>query len=269
MARFDYDMAQVVDSLLEVGLRSGDIVFSHSNIGFFGIPRAGHSPQAMFDTIYGAFKEVLGRKGTLVVPTFTYSFCNGEVYDPEHTASTCGMFTEMVRKLPNAARSNDPIFSVCAVGKMAKELTRDVSDECFGPDSFWDRLLRHRGLICNLNFDAGSTFVHYVEKCLGVPYRFDKAFSGAVRHAGIIRNKTVTYFCRDLDDPRCVPAFEAFDSLARKKGLVRSASVGRGAVVTISAENVYNLVRQTLPTRPFLLTEGDEWAAVGTGATSS
>ena len=39
-------------------------------------------------------------------------------------------------------------------------------------------------VFCNLNFDAGSTFVHYVERSLKVPYRFDKSFSGIFRRKG-------------------------------------------------------------------------------------
>ena len=40
------------------------------------------------------------------------------------------------------------------------------------------------GKVLNLNFDAGSTLIHYVERELRVPYRFDKSFTGTIREQG-------------------------------------------------------------------------------------
>ena len=77
MKKTDYSCEDMVRALREVGLREGDVVFSHSNIGFFGRPEANGTTRDACATIIEAFRTVLGAEGTLTVPTFTYSFCKG------------------------------------------------------------------------------------------------------------------------------------------------------------------------------------------------
>ncbi len=262
MTDADYTRAQMADALRASGVRQGDVVFSHSNVGYFGIPDGGISRANLFDTIYGAFTDALGPEGTLVVPTFTYSFPRGELFDLDSTPSTCGVFTEMIRNLPEARRSEDPIFSVAAVGPHADALTEGVSFECFGPDSFWHRFLEHDGLISNLNFDAGSTFLHYVEKRLDVPYRYDKLFVGDLSTATESRPAAVVFFVHDLSNPDTEPSFEAFDRLSRERGIVKSEDVGRGSVVSLRGADVYALLEEALVDQPGLLLEGDAGARI-------
>jgi aminopeptidase-like protein/aminoglycoside N3'-acetyltransferase len=249
-----YNRTQMAEALRLAGLKQGDIVFSHSNVGYFGFPEEGKTADIIFQTVLDAFRDVLGEEGTLVVPTFTYSYCKGQPFDPDNTPSTCGMFTEMLRQYPGVYRSQDPIFSVTALGKQARELTADVPTECFGRGSFWDRFLQADGVICNLNFDAGSTFIHFVERCLNVPYRYDKLFTGIFTRLGQSRKGAAIYFCQDMSNPDTVAKFEPFDALARKNGLVRSVAVGRGALICIKASDTYNVIEQGLKTDRWLLT---------------
>jgi aminoglycoside 3-N-acetyltransferase len=249
-----YDRQRLAEALREVGVRRGDVLFSHGNIGYFGIPAEGRSASVVCETILGAFEDAFGAEGTLVIPTFTYSFCKGQPFDPAATPSTCGAFTEWVRQHPNAVRSADPIFSVAAIGARAREMTRVAPVECFGRDSFWARFLAADGLIANLNFDAGSTFIHFVERELGVPYRYDKLFTGEIVENGAPRRSEAVFFCQDLSNPGTGAAFEPFDELARSRGLATTARVGRGAVVAIRASATRDLIARTLPERPWMLT---------------
>ena len=251
---FDYTKSDLIDAFKKAGIRTGDTVFSHSNIGFFGISEKGLSRENMFRTVLTAFQEVLGPGGTLVVPTFTYSFCRGQEFDPEKSPSTCGLFTEMFRQMPQALRSQDPIFSVSAIGPKAKSLTENVPEDCFGKESFWELLLQNDGLICNLNFDAGSTFIHYVERRLDVPYRFLKRFDGILIRDGQKIPKAAYHFCRDLSNPKLKARFELFDFIGREKGLVKTSFAGRGAVVVIRTSDVFDLIKKEIRTIPELLT---------------
>ena len=249
-----YNRAQMAQALQKAGLKHGDVVFTHSNVGYFGFPEEGQTSDIVFHTILGAFQDVIGEEGTLVVPTFSYSFCNNQPFDPDNTPSTCGMFTELLSLHPDAHRSQDPIFSVAALGNQAEELTADVPVECFGRGSFWDRFLAADGVFCNLNLDAGSTFVHFIERCLNVPYRYDKLFTGTIIRHGKSEKGAAIYFCRDLSNPDTVAAFEPFDALARKNGLAHSVSVGHGAIVSIKARDSYNIIERELKMNPWLLT---------------
>jgi aminoglycoside 3-N-acetyltransferase len=206
-----------------------------------------------------AFLDVIGPAGTLVVPTFSYSFGSDRTkkeFNVSKTPGLCGMLTEHVRLSAHARRSADPMFSVAAIGRRAKAITRDADLECFGENSCWRRLLDAGGVICNLNFDAASTLIHFVERRLRVEYRRNRTFRGTIIENGKAREAAVIYFSRAIDDPKAVPKFDRFDQLARAAGLVRTASLGRGSVVSISANATAWLVEQRLPTEPHFLIAG-------------
>src|SRR3972149_1351419 len=75
MDKFDYTKEDIVNALLKVGLQQNDNVFSHSNLGFFGRLKGGSDNDSYCTAFKDAFFEVIGPGGTLVVPTFTYSYC--------------------------------------------------------------------------------------------------------------------------------------------------------------------------------------------------
>jgi len=253
-APFHYNQAMLVDALRWLGVESGDVLFSHSNIGFLGIPEGERSQVNTMSTILTAFQNVLGPTGTLIVPTFTYSFSKGKSFDPVSTTSDCGAFTEWLRHHPGAFRSHEPNISVAAVGAQAEELTKDVPQNAYGEDSFFARFHRKGGKICNINFDAGSTFLHYVERCLQVPYRFDKTFSGNFINGGKDEQRKSTIWVRHLVEGTAA-RFEPFDKLARNKNLFRTKNVGRGFLGLITSQDCFRLLEDTLPFRPWLLTE--------------
>lgn len=111
-SRYHYSKEDLIEALISVGLKKKDIVFVHNNVGFLGMPKGGSNVQNVFSTILDAFFSVIGASGTLIVPTFTYSFPHGKVFDPDLTPSDCGVFTEMLRKHPNAYRSHALAVSI-------------------------------------------------------------------------------------------------------------------------------------------------------------
>ena len=250
-----YSRQDIVNALKDIGLKKGDVVFSHSNVGFLGRAQNGMDQQDVFEIILEAFTEVIGTEGTLVVPTFTYSFSQGKVFDLVNSPSTCGFFTELLRLSSNATRSLDPSISVAAIGARAATLTENVPENAYTENSFFDRFFKAKGIICNINFDAGSTFVHYVERALKVPYRFDKTFTGTIIDtSGKIEHCTSTIWVRQLQSGT-EAQFETFNSLAVERKLYKKARVGRGFVGAISAIDTFNLIKEILPIRPWFLTK--------------
>lgn len=255
---FTFTKQEFIKGLRSCGIEPGDTLFCHSNIGFFGFMSGADNTDETCEGMLEGIFEVLGNSGTFVVPSFTYSFGKDKhekVFDVQNSkAISMGVFAEYIRNSADSIRSRDPMFSVSAVGKKAGPLTRNISDECFGKDSFWDRFVKCNGKVCNFNFDSGSTLIHYFEKKLQVPYRKDITFSGKIIDNGKSTNKSVTFFCRDLHDPESSSSFEKFNQYAKQK-YTQTVSVGRGSIVVISADETYKLIEKRIADEPNFLTK--------------
>lgn len=252
----DYSKKDIINAITSIGIEEGDSVLIHSNIGFFGCLMEAKNPEDYYKVFKKAIFDVVGDKGTLVVPTFSYSFCKGEVFDREKTPGICGLFSEMVRKDPDSVRSEDPNFSMVALGKHVYHLTRNLSEQSFGKDSFSDRFMDIGGKICNFNLNSASVIVHYAEKILNVPYRYDKMFTGTVVVGGSSSERRSVYFVRDLDSPESVPDFRKFHKKAKEQGISKKVDLGRGQIVYITAENTFNLIEKEIKKDLYFLTKG-------------
>jgi aminoglycoside 3-N-acetyltransferase len=254
----EYTRSDLKAALDRLPLERDDIVFVHSNIGLFGRCEGVTSGRDLCEMFVGAITERIGPSGTLCVPAFTYSFPRGEVFSLGVTAPGLGALAEYVMSHSVAHRSMDPCYSVAAIGGRAYSLVSHVAENSFDEAaSFFARFWRYEGKMLNLNFDAGSTFVHHVERRLEAPYRFDKTFQGNIRwSSGIERRQRSTIFVRYLDDA-LEARFEVFDAIAREQGKFVTTKLGRGEMGVISAEDTFNLIVETLPKRPWFLTKAE------------
>src|SRR5450432_4197828 len=232
----------LVRALRSTGLTPGDTVYFQVCSETLGPAQGADGERALAALLYSALREAVGDHGTVVAPTYTFSFCRQEVFDPDATPTVPGLwntftaFPEFVRKLQGAVRSRDPIFSNAAVGPRAKELLGSVPAVCLGEDSVHARLRRVGGKICILVVGLyEAIFRHYVESISRVPWRFDKLFTGKIREHGVERKEGWLYNVR-IGAPNGNPAGEALEALARRTGVCRTAPVGSGELVTVDAE---------------------------------
>jgi len=137
MKKYDYVEKDIFNSLQSIGLKEGDSIFIHSNLGFFGRLKSAKNQEDYCNSFLNSFKKILGESGTIVVPTFSYSFCNKKYFDINNTMGICGMFSEYLRDLPESTRSEDPNFSITAIGKNAKFFTEKPTENSFDKNSFW------------------------------------------------------------------------------------------------------------------------------------
>lgn len=257
MKKYDYSKNDIVNSLYNLGIRKNDNLFIHSNIGFFGRLKDGNDALTYCQAFKTSIFEVIGTEGTLVVPAFSYSFCNGEIFDKNKTKGVCGMFSEFIRQDPNTLRSDDANFSISAIGKNAKYFTDNTAIHSFGNDSFWERFLNYSGKLCRFNLDANyMTFVHYVEKSLNVSYRYDKPFKGKSIINGHEEERVYYHFVRDLDKPSDVTDLTRFDKLAKDLQLLKTVNLGRGQIMCISTKDVVDLIQTEVKKNNLFLIKG-------------
>jgi aminoglycoside 3-N-acetyltransferase len=252
---------EVIQSLQDVGVGKGDVLLVHSN----AMAAAQLPPMAdeqRLDVLIEALQTAVGQAGTLVMPTFTYSFTKQEPFDVCQTPSTVGMLTERFRTRDGTLRSPDPIFSFAARGAKAEELCSIPAKECFGKESFFAALHEMNCLILCLgcSLTDGGTFVHYIEKSHGVDYRYNKTFHGAtITPDGKPHSTSVIYYVRDLNrnshtDLQCL-----YERLESEKS-IRTGVMGRIRIFTVRAADLFNTAWKMLDEDPTSLIAEKTWS---------
>jgi aminoglycoside 3-N-acetyltransferase len=250
----DFSQIDIVNCLVSLGLKKGQTVFCHSNLGLFGKMTHCFTKEQYCESFYQAFSSVLTTSGTLVVPNFSYSFFKHEVYDPLQSNHTMGIFANYLSRKKIAKRTNDPCYSVSIIGKLQNQFLECSSSDTFGSKSIYGKLIAENGLIINLNMQASSTLIHYLEKRQRVDYRKDRIFKGKIIENGVLLEREQTIYTRSLDDPLDENNFSMFNSIADLSGLAKREILGRGYITSITARNVALIVEIGLTIDPFFLT---------------
>ena len=261
-SRHDYAAGDLIAGLRAVGLKAGDLAYVQNCGENLGAAAGCETDEDVSRMMIEALREALGPRGTLLVSTYTFSLCRREVYDPDETPAVAGVwssfgpFMETFRRMPGVIRSADPIFAVAGIGPRAAEILENPGNSCLGADSVHDRLRRAGGKICMIGIGLfESTFRHHCEEMAGVPWRFQKLFTGSMRIGGRLRKVGRVYNVRILAK-NGDPAGEALEALARSRGLCRAAPVGRGEVVGIDSQAYFDLAMQELRRDPWFTAAG-------------
>jgi len=227
-----------VRALGDVGIRPGDVLFVHSDISVFG-KLATANTEFLLGSLVRALKETVGPDGTIIMPTFTYSFCKGETYDPARTRSTVGALTEYFRNCPGVRRTIQPIFSVAIWGRRTDEFL-DVGKDAFDENSIFGKLHRCRGkiLIFGSPFARSCTFLHYIEQAHGVPYRYIKSFRGKIRCGRSEYDDEYTFFVRYLDRDVVLDT-SRLETYLLRKGLMNQVALGAGKILSVGSEVLF------------------------------
>jgi aminoglycoside 3-N-acetyltransferase len=163
----------------DLGLHPGMTVMVHSSLSRVGWTVGGPV------TVIRALLDVLGTTGTLVMPAESPAVSdpgtwNDErvkvewhdtirahlpVFDPFTTPTTMGAIPEAFRTFPGTIRSHHPLVSVCANGRLAKEISENHALEfCEGKGTPFEKLyiLGAHTLLLGVGFNR-CTSLHYAE----------------------------------------------------------------------------------------------------------
>lgn len=157
----------LIDEISKTGINEGDTVYLQSSLKGLGYIENGPAD------IINAFKEVIGKKGTLVLPTFTVpismldTLSNSEnVFNKESSVSSTGAITNAFLKTEGVYRSIHPTHSVTAWGNKAEFITNSHYESgCnFGKGTPFEKLLDLEAKIVGLAVNYGIiTFYHVYE----------------------------------------------------------------------------------------------------------
>ena len=244
---FDEDFLKALRS---IGIEEGDVLFIHSDVTVFG-RLALTDKKTFLLTLLDVFKRSVGRSGTIVMPTFTFSWGKGLPFDVVKSRSEVGSLTEFFRRESGVVRSVQPMHSVAAWGARADEVVK-VGKDTFGAGSVFDILHKLNAKILLFGVDLEyCTYLIYVEQMHDVPYRFLKTFRGTIIDGARAYEDSFTYFARPLEgvdnDMRKIEPY------LRAHQLLKEVKVGNSGIQAISATDLFEAGMYVLDEDPYAL----------------
>jgi len=238
---------QIVKGLRNVGLKDGDVVFVHAAMRTMGPVRGGA------DTVAEALLEVIGDRGTLVVPTFTFASekTNDPIVDPQNDPSEMGIISERVRLRPGARRSVAYKHSVAAIGRRAEVITSvDPALSVFDLRSSFGVMLalNTKVLLLGVTFES-STSHHFAEWLCDVPYRHSFPLNVRVRRpdASVVMQTMTDHTHKPSTDGSYYgnrhPDFNRLGRMLEEKHLVGIGVIGNAVVRRFAMRDLCDLAQ--------------------------
>lgn len=236
-----YTEADIIEGLKSIEADKCDILFVHTEVAF-GMPNVDLKRKQYLDVLYDSLLAL--NVGTLIFPSFTYSFCNNENYDVRNSKTSMGALIEHIRKKDGVKRSLDPLLSMIAMGKNENIVEGDVGNHSLGKNSVFNRLHNCdnvKFLFFGADFAEYFTYVHYVEKMLEVPYRFDKAFSGKIIDYDGNEYEDIHYIHTQCGGVKLKNYQQMKEELIADNKL-KTAKMGNSEIAAISEADAYNAI---------------------------
>jgi len=245
--------ARLTKDFRRLALNEVPLLAVHSSLSSLGQVEGGAT------VVAEALLAALGPAGTLMVPTFTYSFSSiGQwpAFDYATTPSIVGAVTEAVRRHPQAIRSFHPTHSVAAIGPRAIDLAKGhLAGSPLGVGSPFHRLADWGGSVLLVGCDHRSnSLLHVAEVLAGLPY-IDVSFSESQRYetARILRGEKVMVDLKIYEAPGCSRGFHKAEPVLRRAGAIRDERVGQAAVQMFSGKQMLEIMSEALRRQPDLL----------------
>ncbi|MEK6984369.1 MAG: AAC(3) family N-acetyltransferase [Nanoarchaeota archaeon] len=172
IAKGQFAKKHIKKFLLNAGLKKGDVVIVHSSLGRIGYIEGGA------DTIIDAFLDVIGKQGTLVMPTHSNPEFNKEkgmyVFNAKKTPAYTGKIPETFRLRKGVRRSLAPMHSVAAYGNKSEWLV-EAHEKCDNPyamNSPYGKLHTLDAKIFQIGVDQlANSCIHIVEDKIKFPIK--------------------------------------------------------------------------------------------------
>lgn len=248
-----YAKDDIIAVLNSLGVKNGDTICVHSELFKFG--SMSKAKNDFLAGIIAALSQSIGANdgsGTLLIPTFTYKFCQNKIYDKNNTKCEVGVLGEYFRKFNGVLRSNDPIFNFAILGKNKNEYNLK-HDSCFGKNSAFEMMVKNNAKIITFgSINIGYTLAHYIEEILQVPYRYYKDFNGIIIDKnGEQKPCLIKYFVRKLDEKRTIFGSQKVIDVFLKEGVLKVASLGGGQIGAMEAKDFFDVTLEYMKKDPY------------------
>lgn len=244
---------EIKKGLRKLGLRRGDVVGVHSSLSSFGHVVGGA------DAVIDALLEVVGKEGTIVMPTHSSNLEKVELspkekaagvswlfkilpYDPKETPCTTGIIPETFRKRPGVIRSRHPSLSIAAIGLKAKEITSAGDGRSLAG---WKVVYELDGYVLLIGVDLGvCTAMHLAESMV----QFPKHILEKITPPKWFVEK---YPEEDWEwDVGPYPDFAKLEPMCEAHGIMKATTIGRATVKLLRLRELIELYTEALRKNP-------------------
>lgn len=241
-----YGEEDIRNALLAVGAAECEGLFIHSDV-MFGRPGRNFKRKEYLKILY----EILNSIGVknIIVPTFTYSFCNGEEYDVKSSKTSMGAFNEYVRKMNGRYRTEDPLLSLSVPIEWKKYFEEYDGSHSLGEGGGLDAVHHMDGIkFLFLGADMADcfTYVHYVEKVLDVPYRFDMLFHGIVIDEEGNRKERDQFIHTQCYGVKLPERYDYFEEELAADGILRKERIGDKFICCLSEKAAFQEISKRI-----------------------
>ncbi|MBQ7606400.1 MAG: AAC(3) family N-acetyltransferase [Desulfovibrionaceae bacterium] len=251
----DITTGGLAKALRDIGATECDVLFIHSGMDL-GLPYRGIRRKDLLAEMLHVLEDL--HVGTLIFPTFTFSFCNNEPFDVQHSRTPMGALNEYARTHGTGVRSRDPLLSVFVMGDPFN-LVDKPGRESIGRDSAYDRLHRcgksAKFLFLGTDMRQCFTYTHYVEAIIGVPYRYNRTFTGTIIDNGAenVGQEAVLYTCYANCRLNPIPVVH---NAMRAAGQLHTAPLGDTELCCFAEKDAWETLKSLLYENPLCLTDG-------------
>lgn len=219
------DFVPYTDWLKQQGLiKKGDCIYVVSDMLELAKVYKEQGSRLILDEVIDALQKLVGEEGTLLFPTFNWDFCKGVAFDYHKTPVRTGALSKAALKRGDFERTAHPLYSFAVWGAHREELLQNDSKDAFGEGTIFESLYQWNAkvLVIGVSALSGTTYIHHVEQVVGVPYRYNKAFTADYTDKdGVCEKRTYCMYVRDLDmDPRHINGFAPLEEQMRQDGLI-------------------------------------------------
>ena len=259
-----YSQSDIIKALKKSGIVKGDTVFFTTGLGFLGKPDVDkiYSINDICLFIFNAIKKVLGDNGTILVPTYSYTFGKKTaIFDPLKTSSEIGPFPNFFRKQLGVIRSIDPMISIAGLGPKSKEILNNIPFTSYGKGCVFEKILKLKNAKC-CSIGLGPNwipFIHHVDWKNKAPFRYDKFFDGFILSNKKKKKIKWHYPVRILRKESITNAHK-IGKLAYKRGICKSSILGRSVIYTANYKKYFNFVIKLTKTNPWLTVNGPKFS---------
>lgn len=190
------------DLAKNLGINKGDNIYVTSDVKQLLYDLMQNDDETDLNILIDGIIDIIGEEGTLVFPTFNWSFCKGEAFDYYKTPCKTGSLGKIALKRDDFRRTKHPIYSFAVWGHDKDILCAMNNKSSFGNDSPFAYMVEHeyRNLFIDKDLQHSFVFVHYVEQSVGITYRYIKDFSADyIDENGEASRRTYDMNVRDLD----------------------------------------------------------------------